>query len=178
MKRFLAVVIAVVVVTSLVSAQSTWGQGLKAWGGGLELSLPTGDLGNVVGVGVGPFAKFQYGINEDIALIGSLGYTYWTKKTVNSYDWTASAVPLLVGAKYNLSKQVTPGFYGFAEIGFYFFSTSRSYGGYTISGSATDFVIAPGVGYEFGNFDASLKYVINGDVSDFAVRIAYQVPLH
>jgi hypothetical protein len=39
-------------------------------------------------------------------------------------------------------------------------------------------VIAPGVGYEFGNFDASLKYVINGDVSDFAVRIAYQVPLH
>ncbi len=170
------------ILTPGAHAQEFWGQGAKSWGAGLQLSVPTGNLSDFGGIGFGAFGKFQYGLNEDWMLTGSLGYNFWTSKDQgNGVSSKASAVPLLVGAKYNLSKQVTPGFYAFAEVGFYFASYTAAVNifGYTASASSseTETVLCPGVGYQFNNFDISAKYVINGNISNFAISAAYQLPL-
>ena len=185
MKKLFVVLVAIVLVASCASAQQFWGQGKMSWGGGAELSLPLGNLGDWAGIGFGPFGKFQYGLNENILLTGSLGYTYWTKKDQGyGVSTSASAVTFLVGGKYNLSAQVGKGFYGLGEIGMYFASytwpnpLSAYYGGgTTYSVSETNFVFVPGVGYEFGNFDVCVKFVLGTDVTNIAARIAYQVPI-
>ena len=179
MKKLFLVLVAIALVASFANAQQFWGKGKMSWGGGAELSLPMGNLGDVSGFGFGPFGKFQYGMNDDILLMGSLGYTYWTKKN----DLTsASAVTFLVGGKYNLSSQVGKG-----EIGLYFTSITESipsvsylgytYGGGTATGSETNFVFAPGFGYEVGNLDFSVKFVLGTDATNLAARVAYQVPI-
>jgi len=45
------------------------------------------------------------------------------------------------------------------------------------SASKTKFVVCPGIGYKIGPIDASVKYVINGDVSNVALNAAYIFPL-
>jgi hypothetical protein len=185
MRKLCIVLFAIVLVASMASAQQFWGQGRMSWGGGLELSLPLGNLGDWAGFGFGPFGKFQYGVNDNILLTGSLGYTYWTKKDQGyGVSTSASAVTLLVGGKYNLSAQVTKGFYGLGEIGLYFGSYTWPnpfaglYGGAaTESVSETNFVFVPGAGYEFGNFDVCLKFVLGSNVSNIAARVAYQLPI-
>jgi hypothetical protein len=183
MRKAYIVLFAILLVASTASAQQFWGQGKMSWGGGLELSLPLGNLSDVAGFGFGPFGKFQYGLNENILVMGSLGYTYWTSKSVGGVDVNASAVSFLVGGKYNLSQQVTKGFYGMGEIGLYFASSTVAlpayygFGGGTASASFTRFVFVPGAGYEFGNFDVSLKFVLGSDVTNIAARVAYQLPI-
>jgi hypothetical protein len=184
MKRFLAVVIAVLVVTSLVSAQSAqnvWGQGKMSAGVGLEVAFPTGNYGDIVSTGFGGFGLFQYGINEDIVLTGQIGYTGFGNKVVgsangNNITQSANSLAILVGGKYNLTK-TTPGLYGMLQLGIYSTSSTAStpYLGTTISASASesDFVLAPGIGYQVGPIDASLKYVINSNVGNLALNIAY-----
>ena len=51
-----------------------------------------------------------------------------------------------------------------------------TYGG-SYENSESKFVIVPGVGYQFGPFDASVKYVLSGDVGNLALNIAYIFPL-
>ena len=163
-------------------------------GGGVELALPTGDWGNSVGTGIGILGLFQYGLNQDMLAYGQLGYTMWSSKDLgNGYKGKASSFEILAGLKYNLSNQVTPGFYALGQLGIHAISTTTTvpstpgitfggvtYGGSTggdVTGSSTKFVINLGVGYQYTNFDASVKYVINGDISNLALNVAYVVPL-
>jgi hypothetical protein len=186
MKKLFVVLVAIALVASFASAQSVWGQGKKSAGVGAELSLPTGDLGDWVGTGFGGFGLFQYGINDDILATGQVGYTAWGSKDVTQYGGKVSvkghALYFLVGGKYNLSKQVTPGFYGGLQLGIYSTTialpTVQAYYG-SVGGDQTEskFVFVPAVGYQFGQFDASVKYVINGDVSNLALNVAYIFPL-
>jgi hypothetical protein len=55
------------------------------------------------------------------------------------------------------------------------FTASASYYGTSISASTSesDFVFAPGIGYQVGPIDASVKYVINSNVGNLAVNVAY-----
>jgi hypothetical protein len=169
-------------ITPNAQAQEFWGQGAKSWGAGVQLSIPTGNLSDFGGIGFGAFGKFQYGLTQEWMLTGSIGYDFWTSKDQGyGVSSKASAVPLLVGAKYNLGKQVTPGFYGFAEVGLYFASYTAAGNVFGIPVSATTSetkaVLCPGVGYQFQNFDVSAKYVINSDISNFAISVAYQLPI-
>jgi hypothetical protein len=175
MKKLLVVLVAIVLVASFASAQSVWGQGKMSAGVGVELGLPTGDFGNIVSTGIGGFGLFQYGINEDLLATGQIGYTSWAKKNDVS---SGSDLAILVGAKYNLSKQVTPGFYAMAQIGIYSttYKVEIPYYG-SIETTDSKFVIIPGVGYQFGPIDASVKYVLNGDVGNIALNVAYIFPL-
>jgi len=180
MKKLFVVLVAIVLVASFASAQSIWGQGKMSAGVGLEVGFPTGDWSNIASTGFGGFGLFQYGINEDILATGQIGYTSWG--TQNNYG-SISDLAFLVGGKYNLSKQVTPGFYGMVQLGIYstsFTAPSYTYLGYTFGGGTTSeskFVIIPGVGYQFGPIDASVKYVLNSDVGNFALNVAYIFPL-
>ena len=190
MKKLFAVLVVIVLVASVASAQAVWGQGKMSAGVGVELGLPMGTWGDFVGVGIGGLGLFQYGINEDMLATGQVGYTSWAKK--NSIS-SGSTLAILVGGKYNLSKSVTPGFYGELQVGIYSVSTTVSFPGspsYTIgtitipgspaqdvTGSDSRFVFIPGVGYQFGPFDASVKYVLSGDVGNLALNVAYIFPL-
>jgi hypothetical protein len=164
-------------------AQNYWGQGTLSGGLGVQLSLPIGNLSDQAGIGFGGFGKLQYGLNDDWMLTGSLGFTYWTNKDQGGGVTThASAFTLLGGAKYNLGKYVTPGFYGLGEVGFYFehyaFTTPNFFGGNsTHYAGQTEFALCLGVGYQFQTFDVSAKYVAVTDESNLAVSFAYQLPL-
>jgi hypothetical protein len=181
MKKLFAVLVVIALVASVASAQSIWGQGKMSAGIGAEVALPTMS-GNTPGIGIGGFGLFQYGLNEDILLTGQLGYTSFMKKD----NLSMSDLTILVGGKYNL-KSVTPGFYGLLQLGIYSASVtgtvpSYSYGGITFGGgsytaSSSEFVFAPGVGMQFGNIDASVKYVINSSVGNIALNVAYVMPL-
>ena len=194
MKKLLVVLAAIILIATVASAQNLWGQGKMSYGGGVELALPMGDWGNAVGTGFGVFGLFQYGLNQDMLITGQLGYTMWSSKDWGGgYKGKASSFEILGGVKYNLSKQVTPGFYALGQLGIHAVSTTTTtpsspgitfggvtYGGYAggdVTGSASKFVINLGVGYQYTNFDASVKYVINGDISNLAINVAYVVPL-
>jgi hypothetical protein len=46
-----------------------------------------------------------------------------------------------------------------------------------VTSSGSDFVFAPGVGYQMGNLDISVRYVINSSVGNLGVAVAYVMPL-
>lgn len=186
MKRIAAVVCAIILVVSFASAQSLWGQGKMSVGVGGELSLPMGSWGDDVGIGFGGVGLFQYGLNENLLLTGQLGYTLWTEKDQGGVKTSGSALTILGGAKYALPT-VSQGFYALAQAGIYSASITVdvppvvvwgvTIGGGKVTSSDSKFVICPGVGYQFGNIDASVKYVINSDISNLALNIHYIIPL-
>jgi hypothetical protein len=183
MKKLFAVLVVIVLVASVASAQAVWGQGKMSAGAGIELALPMGTAADHSGLGIGGFGLFQYGLNEDILLTGQVGYTSFAEKDVNGVKSSMSALTILAGGKYNLSKSVTPGFYGSLQLGIYSASITVpgvsflgvTYGGGTASSS--EFVFAPGVGMQFGQIDASVKYVLNSNVGNLALNVAYVMPL-
>ncbi|MBN1396652.1 MAG: hypothetical protein JXA06_01340 [Bacteroidetes bacterium] len=187
MKKIFMVAIMVALVASFASAQNIWGQGKMSAGGGVELALPTGTAGDVYGMGFGFFGLFQYGLSPDFLLTGQLGYNMFGEKDFGGVKSSLSSFNILAGGKYNLSKAVTPGFYALLQLGLYNASATvtspavtymgYTYGGGEVSASSSEFVFIPGVGMQFGSFDASVKYVINGDIGNLALDIAYVVPL-
>lgn len=183
MKKIFAVLMLAVLLTGAASAQEFWGEKKMSWGAGAELSLPMGDWADFVGVGFGGFGKFQYGLNPDMTLIGSLGYTMWSEKDQGGgFKTSGSALTFLGGLKYKLAT-VTPGFYAIGEVGIYNATAKTpaiNTGFFVFPESEvteSKFVFAPGVGMEFGNIDVTAKWVISGDVGNVAVRVAYQMPL-
>jgi len=187
MKKLFAILVVIAFVASVASAQSFWGQAKMSAGVGAEVALPTVS-GNGPGMGIGGFGLFQYGLNEDMLLTGQVGYTSFMEKDYSGAKASMSALTILAGGKYNLGKAVTPGFYGMLQLGIYAASFKVSIPSYTIPGygtigggtgttSKSEFVFAPGVGMQFGNIDASVKYIINSDVSNIALNVAYVMPL-
>lgn len=181
MKKLFAVLVLGLLLVGTASAQNFWGQGKMSYGAGAELSLPMGDFGSAVGMGFGGFGNFQYGLNEQMTVLGTLGYSMWGEKDNGGVKTSAKALTILGGVKYSLAN-VTKGFYAVGAVGIYSRTVKATatipfFGTYTAEASDSPFVIAPGVGMEFGNIDASVKYVINGDVSNIAVRVAYMLPM-
>jgi hypothetical protein len=188
MKKLFVVLVAIALVASFASAQAIWGQGKMSVGVGAELALPMGSVGDVYGMGIGGLGLFQYGLNQDILLTGQLGYTMFAEKTVGTVKSKFSALTILAGGKYNLSKVVTPGFYGMLQLGIYSASVTATaptytipgvgtFGGGSFTGSSSEFVFAPGVGMQFGPIDASVKYIINSSVGNLALNVLYVFPL-
>ena len=202
MKKLFAVFVVIALVASVASAQAIWGQGKMSAGVGVELGLPMGSASDHMGMGIGGFALGQYGINEDVLGTLQIGYTAFGEKTWSSgvagYDYKESvgSFNVLVGGKYNLSKAVTPGLYGTVQLGEYFCSVKQTspqataviiatppYYTYSISNvettaSSSEFVIVIGAGYQIGNnIDATVKYVINSNVGNLALNVAYVMAL-
>lgn len=175
MKKLLALAVLALCLVGTASAQ----QGAMSVGGGLNLGLPMGDFGNAAGFGIGFLARFQYGLNEQMALAGSIGYISFAEK--NSIS--SSALPILASARYYF----TPGsgrVYGQADLGLTSVSqdVNISFGGFgSISGTAssTNFSLGFGGGYEMPladkwNLDLGLGYNIvlasGGSLSYLGIR--------
>lgn len=184
MKKLLLVVFAIILVSSLSTAQ----EGQMRLGGNLELVLPSGTFGDVAGTGFGGSANFLYTVNQEIAVTGSVGYIMWGEKTYDvgygEVKSSYSAIPILVGGRYYFTEGDAR-FYGSAELGLYMFNwtvTTPSYtvlgytfGGGEMTGSESEFTIAPGIGYEMKigdnmNLDLAAKYLVISDMNNINIR--------
>jgi hypothetical protein len=180
MKKLFVVLVAIVLVASFASAQNLWGQGKMSAGGGVELALPMGTWGDVVGIGIGGFGLFQYGITPEILLTGQIGYTSWMEKEVATVKSSANALTILAGGKYNFGNN----FYGMVQLGIYSLTQKVTYpagyyyfGSGSFEASSSEFVFLPGVGYQMDNFDFSVKYTLKGNFDNICLNVAYVVPL-
>lgn len=162
MKKLFTIIILLLFVSSYSSAQSK-----MALGGNVGIALPMGDFGDAFKTGFGANAVFLYNFNENIDLTGSLGYFTWTSKA--SDDLTFSSIPILVGARYNLSQMSSLLPYGVVELGFHSVTAKAKVFGTTVSASETDFGFGLGAGFyypinEKAKIDVNAKYnVISAD---------------
>ena len=187
MKNLLAIFAVALLITSISSAQDIWGQGKMRAGVGGTFALPMGTWGDAVGIGVGGFGKFEYGINEDMVVQGSLGYLVWMEKDLSGVKSSASAMPIIGAFKYNLSKLLTPGLYGFAEFGIWSLTQKIETPAFTIAGftfpassvevTSSESVLAIGAGYDTGMLDISAKYLLKGNFDNLVFGVAYNFGL-
>ena len=178
MKKLFAVLVAIALVASFASAQEIWGQGKMSAGVGAELALPMGTWGDFNGMGIGGFGLFQYGVTPEILLTGQVGYTSWGEKDFLGAKYSASALTILAGGKYNFGNN----FYGMVQLGIYSLTQKTpavSYLGYTVGGDITssEFIFLPGVGYVMGPIDISVKYTLKGNFDNICLNVAYIFPL-
>jgi hypothetical protein len=178
MKKLFLVLVAIALVASFASAQDIWGQGKMSAGVGAELALPMGVWGDAVGMGIGGFGLFQYGVTPELLVTGQIGYTSWMEKDVDTYYGTAKssagALIFLAGGKYNFGN----GFYGMVQLGIYSLSQKVTISGYSLEPpSSSEFIFLPGVGYQMGNIDISAKYTLKGNFDNICLNVAYVFPL-
>jgi len=185
MKKLLAIAVILLVAAQIGYAQKP----VMGVGGGIEIAMPIGNFSDVANVGFGLTGRYEYKLNKDVAITGTLGWIHWGGKNTTSYgDYGFTDIPLKGGVKYYF----TPGpgrVYGMAELGLHFTSVSWTwnagyygYGG-SYSASETKFGFAPGVGYEMKigknlMLDLSGRFEIVADVNHFALRggILYILP--
>ena len=128
--------------------------------------------GNVGGVTT-TYGKLATGVDIQVDLPATTGlkitisggYENFAYKSSTGVKYNSSFIPLLGGAKFNLSTNL----YGHAQLG-YSFST--------VSGGRGSFTYAPSLGYIISkNFDISAKYLglsnKYGNTSAIVARLAY-----
>ena len=132
MKKVLITIVALFLFVGISQAQN------KMWlniGG--NLLLPMGDFADVAGVGFGGTAQFEMEFMPQLLGTGTIGYVMWGEKDFGgvigsqNYSYSSSAIPVLVGAKYYFMPK--GGFYGQAQLGLFFFSTSVDVPAYTMA---------------------------------------------
>jgi len=173
MRPLLAFLIVFALGSSIAFAQSK-----ITVGPGVELSIPTGDFGDVAGLGVGISGRFQYTYERNLGFVGTLGYLWWGGKDIGTIKYSASALQLLLGPKMYFQKN----FYGLAEVGLY--SVTSSVEGtaagtpYERSDTESNFMLAFGVGYEYRAIELEVKYfVVDPDATNLALRVGYRFSL-
>ncbi len=82
-----------------------------AFGGMLELALPSGDFGDGYNTGYGFSGNLQMGSNPNIKFMIQVGYIHWSgKNVINGLDYNCVAIPLQAGPKYYF-KEGSAGFF-------------------------------------------------------------------
>jgi len=134
MKKVFAAFLLTLAMASFAAAEGS-AAGSKAAGLGIDLAVPFGDLSNVAGVGYGLTGQFDYGFNQKITFIGSIGYMMFAEKSTRN----ASSLPIKVGATYCLAN-VKPGLYAIGEVGFDMLDHDP--------GSENQLCLVPGIGWQ------------------------------
>lgn len=171
MRKLFGLLLILVLVAGIASAETGPGKGKMTLGPTITPELPIGDYADVAGFGVGVGARFQFGLQENIALTGDFGWTWHGKKN----EATTTTVPLLFGGKYGIS----PGWFASAQLGLYFVSfdvpdVDVPGLGTIEAATETRFVLAPGIGYERGPWEGLLRFVvIDSDVMNVGITVAY-----
>lgn len=134
---------------------------------GVEVGLPSGNLGLGNGTGFGASAKYLYNLNDNSAITGSLGFISFGGKNGGT---STSAIPFKAGYRYAFAGSEN-GFYVEPQLGFTSFSFS---GG---GGSLSGFTFAFNGGYKVNKFDISARYestsVTGGSLPFIGIGAAY-----
>ncbi|MCD6162687.1 MAG: hypothetical protein J7K40_09785 [candidate division Zixibacteria bacterium] len=78
-------------------AQETRGD--MAVGGAVTLAMPIGGWADNAGMGFGLDGIFEYGWNENITGVGTIGFMKWGSKDYGYYEWSYSTFKIVGGAK-------------------------------------------------------------------------------
>jgi hypothetical protein len=157
MKKLLLAVAAITITAATVNAQTAFSIAGNVGGGttsGYKL-VAGGDIQVDIPAGSG------------LKITGSAGYenfAYEVKVGTTTFKGHSSFIPILAGAKFNLSSSL----YGHAQLGY---SIS------TVNGGGGAFTYAPSLGYMISkSLDVSAKYIglsNNGTLSAIVARLAY-----
>ena len=166
---------------SLFSIASFAQKGNNQVGVAAEVSIPTGDAGDVSSVGFGGTVKGLYGIGTAGQLTLTTGYiTFSGKKEIKDLlgadKITNSLIPILAGYRHNFS-----GFYVEPQVG-YSISNAKVKGGmFEAKESDGAFTWAAGIGYVINNFEVGARYQSmhkDGESSAFVgFRVGYNFSL-
>lgn len=180
MKKILIVVLALVCFTSINHAQKK-----KMFiGGGVEVALPQGDMGDAYTLGYGATANFEMEFSNQLVGVATVGYLMWSADEDawgSNVDVTVGSIPILGGVKYYFNKK--GGFYVLGQAGLYMTSGSAEVSGVKIyDDSSSDFAIRAGGGYEMpigktAMLDISAFYNIISDANNIGVRVGGKFPL-
>jgi len=134
MKRFvqtIAIALALVFLTTNVQAQES----IMNVGADLGIFLPTGDFGDGVNTSFGFSASFEYMLQPNLGLTGTLGYISWSSDVDGI---TMSTMPIIFGGRYYFATEGLQPFAG-ADLGFYKSTVEADMFGFKFSDDETDF---------------------------------------
>jgi len=88
------------------------GKGMMSLGIGGELSIPmASDFSDANGMGFGGSGRFQYGLQDNVTLYGTIDTcTGHRKEDISGFDYKLTGLEFLAGGKYGFGS----GFYGLA----------------------------------------------------------------
>ncbi len=166
------------VVTLAATAGGASADSTKTLGIDGGIALPTGDWGDVAGVGLGALARLEMPLSPKLTLAARLGYLHHTSKEGDQGDTSTSEIPLFSGARYTFSGGEEEGaaqIYGAAELGLVIsrFSVDVE-GGESMSDSNTNLGMTLGAGYRTGKLDlrANLLFPDIGELGDVMAVMA------
>ena len=98
MKKILILLVAVLCLTMVSNAQQ---KGNMITGGAI-IAVPMGDFGDAFDMGFGASATFEMPFGKQLVGFAEVGYITWSGK---SDGYSASAIPVMAGAKYFIGKK-------------------------------------------------------------------------
>lgn len=153
----------------LALAGTASADGAKVIGLDGGMAMPTGDWGDVAGVGFGALARFELALQPKLTVTARAGYLHHLSQEADGGGETStSEIPLLGGVRYAFSGDEQKHIYGAAELGFVISSFSIESGGETMDESNTNLGMTLGAGYRTGKLDlrANLLFPDVGELGD------------
>lgn len=140
---------------------------------GLDVALPTGDLGQVYSLGGGLSLRFLYKITPQFGVTFTTGFDAFIPKNLNNLNKNSKAtlnIPFKIGGRYKFTDK----FYGIMEVGdthstLYYKGTTNN----VAHVSSNSFTYAPGVGVLLGGFDVSLRYEGYSSAGFLGLRLGF-----
>lgn len=100
MKKLFFTIFVMLIAVSLTQAQNKGDMGVSVQAG---VALPMGDFGDVYDFGFGGTGTFQYYLNKNLSITGTVGYLTWSRNE-DFGDGSFSSIPVLAGVRYYLGK--------------------------------------------------------------------------
>jgi len=123
----------------------------KAWYGQGILALPMGNFGDFAKIGFGGGLGLKVPHSPELDFRGEVSYIYFTTEDVEDFDVSASQIPILALAQYNMdsSSAYLLGGLGFAiaKSSFDYTGPETIFGDISDSGSSTEFGLVLGAGF-------------------------------
>jgi hypothetical protein len=146
------------------------------------IAMPTGDMGDGVGFGVGVLGRFEMPLRPKLVLTGRAGYIHHMAKEAAGVpggdgggpEVSVGEILLLGGARYAFSQKPRSAIYGAAELGIVNYRVSFESGGQSMDSSDTNLGMTLGAGYRTGKLDvrAGLFFPDAGELTDAMVLMA------
>ena len=157
-------ILAVIIITSVISANAQTGKNLKFSLGG-EIGALTGNLNAIYSIAVGATAQADFAVDKDLAITLNGGIVEFVGKKIGNSNLkyrSIATIPLLVGIKYYF----TPVVYGSGQLGTTIFTNTNG---------GSKFTYVPGIGFKLDkNIDLLVKYTGLSDAGGiFGARVAY-----
>ena len=114
----------IIAFTLLLNFNNIYSQNNIRVGGELGLQKPVGDFGEISNTGFGFTGIFQYSMNPNLIVGGTLGYHYWGAKGIGDLlSGSFSTIPVMVLMNYKFNSPNLIPFIG-CELGMNFYSTN------------------------------------------------------